>query len=192
MLSMKPRTAPVPSKHRARLTEEAVIQIFTRRHDKVSPTVVSNLYGVNEKTVRDIWSGRTWSKETRHLDPSRAASSKKILEIVPPAEQRGAEPKRCEGITFKIDTAQAQGDSSMDEVSRANDQARDGAIPNYSRDCAISGLVSSCLRSQEHSQDSLTRNMASKVHEREQPAPSCVISIDEQLYEWERRGFWLF
>jgi hypothetical protein len=138
----------------------------------VSPTVVSNLYGVNEKTVRDIWSGRTWSKEIRlHLDPSRAAVS--------------ADPSRCQGVTFKIDPTQAEENSSVDDIGRANDHFRDGAITLYSSS-------NTWFRSQEHSQDSLTRSMASKVHEGEQPVSSCVISIDEQLYEWERRGFWLF
>jgi hypothetical protein len=182
---MKSSTAPVPSKHRARLTKEAVINIFSCRHDKVSPTVVSNLYGVNEKTVRDIWSGRTWSKETRlHLDPSRALSFKQ--KISSPAEQRGAEPSRCQSVTFKIDTAQAEENSSLDEVSRANNHFRDGAaITNHSSS-------NTWARLQEDLQDLRTRNMASKVHEGEQPVPSCVTSIDEQLYEWERRGFWLF
>jgi hypothetical protein len=55
---------------RARLSEEQVIQIFCCRNEQKSPTIVSRLYGVNEKTVRDIWSGRTWSKKTRYLDAS--------------------------------------------------------------------------------------------------------------------------
>jgi hypothetical protein len=27
------------------------------------------MYGVSEKTTRDIWMGRTWKAETRHVDP---------------------------------------------------------------------------------------------------------------------------
>jgi hypothetical protein len=29
------------------------------------------MFGVSEKTIRDIWVGRTWKAETRHLDPFR-------------------------------------------------------------------------------------------------------------------------
>ena len=34
---------------------------------------VARTYKVSEKTVRDIWRGRTWHHETLHLDPPRAA-----------------------------------------------------------------------------------------------------------------------
>jgi hypothetical protein len=36
-----------------------------------SSSKVSRMYGVSEKTIRDIWVGRTWKAETRHLDPLR-------------------------------------------------------------------------------------------------------------------------
>ena len=39
---------------------------------------VSKIYGVSEKAVRDIWTGRTWSKETWHLDASRSRPLKKM------------------------------------------------------------------------------------------------------------------
>jgi hypothetical protein len=66
------------SKPRARLSAGEVVQIFWSRQEQKSSTVVSRLYGVNEKTVRDIWSGRTWAKETQHLDPSRHSRIEKI------------------------------------------------------------------------------------------------------------------
>jgi ribulose bisphosphate carboxylase small subunit len=59
------------SKPRARLSEAQVIAIFQARASASSSTKVAMVYGVSEKAVRDIWKGRTWSKETWHLDPSR-------------------------------------------------------------------------------------------------------------------------
>jgi hypothetical protein len=32
---------------------------------------VAHTYGVSEKTIRDIWKGRTWQEETWHLDTTR-------------------------------------------------------------------------------------------------------------------------
>jgi hypothetical protein len=66
------------SKPRARLTEDEVIQIFKLRLDSPRPasTKLATLYHVSEKTVRDIWKGRTWSRETWHLDTSRTLQVK--------------------------------------------------------------------------------------------------------------------
>ena len=58
------------AKPRARLSENQVLAIFQARIS-ASATRVAAIYGVNEKTVRDIWTGRTWAKETWHLDTSR-------------------------------------------------------------------------------------------------------------------------
>jgi hypothetical protein len=155
---MKPQATPIPvipPKHRARLTDEAVLQIFACRHDKRSPTVLSNLYGVNEKTVRDIWSGRTWSKETQHLGPARAVSSK------------------------KIGWSSGQ-DKNVESLGPTNDQARYGAITTTSKTRFWMASPNG----------SMSRSMASKVQDEDQPVASRAISIDEQLYEWERHGFW--
>jgi hypothetical protein len=66
------------SKLRTKLHKAEVVEIFLRKHTQKSPTVVSRLCGISEKAVRDIWSVRTWSKETQHLDPSRSVCLKKI------------------------------------------------------------------------------------------------------------------
>jgi hypothetical protein len=153
---MKPQATPIPPKHRARLTEEAVLQIFACRHDKRSPTVLSNFYGVNEKTVRDIWSGRTWSKETQHLGPAREVSSK------------------------QIGWSSGQ-DKNVESLGPTNDQARYGAITT---------TTSKTRFWMASPNGSMSRSMASKVQDEDQPVASHAISIDEQLYEWERHGFW--
>ena len=67
-----------PSKPRARLTEAEVLTIFGMKDTAPSSTCLANFYGVHEKTVRDIWTGRTWSRETWHLDAARAVHIKSI------------------------------------------------------------------------------------------------------------------
>jgi hypothetical protein len=65
------------AKPRAVLTSEQAVAIF-----KLKPSgsnaklctrsnMVAKTYNIGEKTVRDIWCGRTWHEETQHLDPSR-------------------------------------------------------------------------------------------------------------------------
>ena len=65
------------SKPRAILNKEKVIEIFqmslTTSSDAAKPSaaLVSRAYGVSEKTIRDIWTGRTWHEETQPLDKTR-------------------------------------------------------------------------------------------------------------------------
>ena len=44
----------------------------------MSATQLGKLYEVSEKTIRDIWTGRTWVRETWRLDTSRSIPVKKI------------------------------------------------------------------------------------------------------------------
>ena len=67
------------AKPRAILNREQAIEIFQLRPHGTSEGIgrcslaVARTYKVSEKTVRDIWRGRTWHHETLHLDPSRPA-----------------------------------------------------------------------------------------------------------------------
>ena len=65
-------------KPRAILTREMVIEIYKMKtsscsHTRKGPSASSlaRSYNVNEKTVRDIWSARTWHDETLSLDLHR-------------------------------------------------------------------------------------------------------------------------
>ena len=60
-------------KHRAILTQQQAIEIFGFRSVKSITTMVSSAsfvakrYGINERTVRDIWKQRTWTHATSSL-----------------------------------------------------------------------------------------------------------------------------
>ena len=56
---------------RARLTQDQAIEIFKMRSSASSAISIAESHRVSEKTVRDIWIGRTWSRETCHLDMAR-------------------------------------------------------------------------------------------------------------------------
>ncbi len=59
-----------------------VIQIFRTKQanalaqpkDRISATCLSRAHGVSDKTIRDIWSGRTWLRETMLLDTPCASN----------------------------------------------------------------------------------------------------------------------
>ena len=67
-------------RHRAILTEQQAIEIFgfASSHQIVSSAIaVARMYGVNERTVRDIWKQRTWTHATHPLEGSMRVESKK-------------------------------------------------------------------------------------------------------------------
>ena len=71
------------AKPRAVLTKEQAIDIFRLSASGYTTapgptaTSVARAFGVNEKTVRDIWKGRTWCDETLPLDSSRQPKPRK-------------------------------------------------------------------------------------------------------------------
>ena len=69
-----------PLKPRAVLSKQQAVDIFRiagvlrpdgTRGTKPTASSVAKQYGVSEKTIRDIWRGRTWYEETLPLDVSR-------------------------------------------------------------------------------------------------------------------------
>ena len=61
----------IGSKPGVKLSPAEVLCIFKKKGASSTASAVSRFYGVSEKTIRDIWNGRTWAKETWHLDTSR-------------------------------------------------------------------------------------------------------------------------
>ena len=56
---------------RTKIAMADAIEIFKLKGPSSSATSVGKAYGVSEKAIRDIWKGRTWAKETWHLDMAR-------------------------------------------------------------------------------------------------------------------------
>jgi hypothetical protein len=80
-----------PAKPRAILSEDEAIQIFKAKALLPSAPELARAFQVTEKTVRDIWTGRTWSCETWHLDPSRPH---KIKQPGRPKGRKDSQPRR--------------------------------------------------------------------------------------------------
>ena len=58
---------PEKARKRSRLSEAQVVEIFLSKATKLGATKICVRFGISEKAVRDIWTGRTWAKETMHL-----------------------------------------------------------------------------------------------------------------------------
>ena len=52
------------------------------------------MYGVSEKAIRDVWTARTWAKETWHLEPLRALALKQTGR---PKGRRDSKPRLKNG-----------------------------------------------------------------------------------------------
>jgi hypothetical protein len=73
--SIAPRSVKPASSKRQQLTVEEAAEIYSlrpRRGDVsngglVHCRLLAPKYGVTPKTIRDVWSGRTWAEATRHL-----------------------------------------------------------------------------------------------------------------------------
>mmetsp|Transcript_24696 Transcript_24696/g.65853 ORF Transcript_24696/g.65853 Transcript_24696/m.65853 type:complete len:145 (+) Transcript_24696:36-470(+) len=78
-----PATLDKPLKRRAVLTKQQVIEIFQMgaEADHDSALKVGKQFGVNEKTIRDIWSGRSWKQHLKkHMvrKPERSVETKAV------------------------------------------------------------------------------------------------------------------
>ena len=93
-------TSPNARRSRSILSQNQVIEIFGWKFTadyasgKVRAAVVAKQYGVTAKAVRDIWVGRTWYRETHHLDPSRPDTAKRLMrKIGRPKGARDLKPR---------------------------------------------------------------------------------------------------
>ena len=89
-------------KTRAVLTEAQAVEIFlikianddVPKRSRRSAAAVARQFGVSDKAVRDIWTGRTWFRELMHLDPARAAMPERLKRPGRPRGRRDAQPTR--------------------------------------------------------------------------------------------------
>ena len=87
------------------LTKDQAMEIFRLSLVQSSPkkrptaTSVSRAFSVSEKTVRDIWCGRTWHEETLPLDPNR--SPRAARKIGRPIGRKDSGPRRPKNVTGK-------------------------------------------------------------------------------------------
>ena len=89
-------------KPQARLSQTQVVAIFQSRNSNQSSAKVAKSYSVNEKTVRDIWTGRTWAKETWHLDHSRRVEIKRMGRPIGCRDTKPRKQKGCKLLSERV------------------------------------------------------------------------------------------
>ena len=122
------------NKSRAVLSSKQVQEIFehkrrnmnaTSSSEKISSPVLAKIYGVGEKTIRDIWNGRTWFRETSNYEKMR---SSKTCELNSPSYRRKEANKHAD----------------MQFQKKCRGQARPKAIPCIKTDASPKTTFDKC------------------------------------------------
>ena len=183
---------PSASKPRARLSEAQVIAIFQAKDSASAAAKVAMVYGVSEKAIRDIWKGRTWSRETWHLDTSRPLQLKLT-----------GRPKGCRDTKPRKRRADCREELSTSTASTSQAPCR----PHTNRHC-FSGHASEqdtlqLLQNRHASrvvgfaqstesaacfEDSSAWYQSRAAWRTSESSMPCQASVDEQLQEWD--AFW--
>jgi hypothetical protein len=79
--------------------------------ERISATKLAGKYGVSEKAIRDIWQGRTWDRETWHLDTTRPRIEKQR------GRPRGSKDRKPRKSKNSNNTQEHNG-SILDSVNR--------------------------------------------------------------------------
>ena len=111
-------TQRVTQRARAKLTQSDALDIYRKKGSVTSAAAVSKLYGVSEKAVRDIWTGRTWSKETWHLDKSRPLPIRKMGR---PLGRKDAQPRKPRSLQMTKSVSWSQMPAQISPESQSTD-----------------------------------------------------------------------
>ena len=169
---------PNSIKRRTRLPSVDVLSIFQSKSTGAPATTVARVFGVNEKTIRDIWSGRTWAKETLPLDPLRCGSS--ALRHPKSEGSYDTKSKRklisCEPLGFKSESTGF--DDSIKPCSN-NYIMQKNALPSH-----IEKLVFDQPRGRVPYQPCHAKD-TSEHKDTSAPSDCRLITLDEQLHRWD-------
>ena len=95
----------VPGIPRAKLTASDAINIYKLKNTAASAMSVARVFNVGEKTVRDVWKGRTWAKETWHLDTARPLTLKRAGR---PAGSKDLKPRKKRRVAYSLPTSESE------------------------------------------------------------------------------------
>jgi hypothetical protein len=182
-------------KRRAILTELQAIEIFAFRNESSilrmvsSASVVAKRYGINERTVRDIWTQRTWTHATCSLAANAGPMAKRTMGR--PVGSKDARPrklKRVAGTTILHDPSTASTESKCNAMVRvyATGPRSESHKPTDQEQQARALQWRSfdfLLLTEASDEAVLLGDLSISEHEREEQA-----SIDDQLHAWAHRG----
>jgi hypothetical protein len=187
-----------PQKHRAILTAIQAIEIFGLRSSSSmsmmvsSATFVAKRYGVNERTIRDIWKQRTWTHATYSLAEFAGPMTKRMMGR--PVGSKDMCPRKRKLVTAVS--------ICIDSSTPSRPLKRDATMPSSEPilrieyyDCSTESVLAqqdSAMKSRsdflilESSDDALFfANLSLRAIEPEREEEA---SIDDQLHAWAHRG----
>ena len=185
--------ASAPAKSRAKLTRLEVVAIFQIRATIKYAAKVARMYGVGEKTIRDIWKRRTWAAETSHLEPmgklgiiskrpgrplgSRDTRQRRTKnESKPPSSSGTHEAAASLAIKLSAITAQPVVASTNDTQPTSRSSESD----------LEASFASSCHPSLAPVSSALMRSLQ-EYRGFDEHGTDRSKSLDEQLFAWEQR-----
>ena len=189
-----------PRKNRAILTEQQAIEIFGFRSTismsmmVSSASFVAKRYGVNERTIRDIWKQRTWTHATCLLAEGAGPMAKRKMGR--PVGSKDTCPRKqrlAAGTSFFYDSPTQSVPSKCDSkisfdgltrprpeyYERQSDPDQDQQV-SASRRQRCSFLL---LPAESSDEQAFLRDRPRIENERQEEA-----SIDDQLHAWADRG----
>ena len=161
-----------------RQSKERVLEIFKLSlnqspfAEKPNASLVARQYGVNEKTVRDIWARRTWKHETLPLankEPKNRAKIGRPLECQDSASRQQSESAAENNPQSKIDRA-SPGLS-------ANSIAADDACADARGNITVTPVAECCAYDSAHGYREVAFDPQSQETKRRrlQPEPSLLL-----------------
>jgi hypothetical protein len=177
------RLVKEPSSKRQQLTVAEAVQIYELRPSKTRGTnlyrdcrTLAPFFGVTPKTIRDVWSGRTWVEATRHLWTEH--------EVLARCSQDGhlrRERKRKLAARDEIDAEHSSSDE--DESPKVSSAASPHPSPeahNHQGNWSLSSdkVASSCSKAAHCPSRSLSNastSAASPPPDRARPISACAI-----------------
>ena len=173
----RPAALPkIAAKPRTVLTKADVIAIFQIKATLPSTTKVAKCYGVSEKTIRDVWTRRTWAAETWHLDPSSTLDMRQPGRPLgsrdsKPRKQRQLSANSSPSLQVSCFAQDAACGPVHDDQILFDDQNLFDVLEGWVCDEQVIFLESACA----DGSDGIHADWC---------APSK--SIDDELYEWEQ------
>ena len=102
----------------------------------MSAASMSKKYGVSEKAVRDIWTGRTWSKETWHLDALRSRPVKKMGR---PVGRQDSKPRKSRIAPRKLESSKLRDAAAVasNHLDMHHDKSVDEQLHEWHLRCGV-------------------------------------------------------
>jgi hypothetical protein len=164
---------------RAKLSVVQVLSIFQAKNPSLVHSSAAKLairYGVSEKTIRDIWTGRTWSRETYHKGAARFPQCNRLGR---PKGRLDSKPRKRKSDRPKF--------TSMIPLAVVNRADRGICLMQHQIHAEATDLFSKELDERVGFGPSLGCN---SDYGAKLPSRKTASSLDQQLQEWGR-AFWI-